>query len=185
MGKSTSSRLLAERGVAVIDTDILARQLVEPGQPALAEIQDVFGSDIIAADGRLRRGDLASKVFGNDSLRVELESILHPRIRKSWLEQVAAFRKQGIAECVIVIPLLFETKADSEFDYILCVACSAGAQHQRLSERGWTAAQIQARIASQWPIEKKMDLSRFVIWTEGSLASHSEQLDRILTKIRH
>jgi dephospho-CoA kinase len=80
--------------------------------------------------------------------------------------------------------LLFETEAQPHFDHIVCVACSPGEQQRRLSERGWTIDHIHERIAAQWPIEKKISASDFVVWTDGSLDLHSEQIDLILSKLR-
>src|SRR5947209_4497359 len=116
MGKSAASQLLLQRGVPVIDTDVLAREIVEPGQPALAEIQEVFGREIVGADGRLRRGELARRIFGAAALRKKLEQILHPRIRTIWRGQVASWRSEGRALATVVIPLLFETGAETELD---------------------------------------------------------------------
>ena len=183
MGKSACAQLLAERGVHVIDTDVLAREIVEPGEPALAEITAAFGPEMVAHDGRLRRDELARRVFAYTAARERLESILHPRIRERWLNQVEKLRKQNVVRCAVIIPLLFETRAESEFDAMICVACSAATQHQRLLARGWSSEQIEQRIAAQWPIEKKITASNFVIWTDGSLEVHAEQLDRILSRI--
>ena len=184
MGKSTSAHFLQDRGVRVIDTDVIAREVVEPGQPALYEIQAAFGRDVITSDGRLRREILAARVFSDPIQRGRLEGILHPRIRQKWLSQIDQFTGQGVPECVVVIPLLFETRAESRFDHILCSACSATVQKKRLADRGWTEQQIAQRIEAQWPIEKKMALSEFVIWTEGSLDVHAKQIERILGELR-
>src|SRR5690242_13889514 len=97
MGKSTADKLLRERGVPVVDTDMLARQIVEPGQPALAEIQQCFGPEVIGADQQLRRDELARRVFNDPVARKQLEDILHPRIRELWQEQVAIWRTEGQA----------------------------------------------------------------------------------------
>ncbi len=180
MGKSTAARLLVERGVAVVDTDILARQLVEPGQPALAEIKNLFGPEIISADGQLRRDELARKVFSDPASLQQLENILHPRIRESWENEVTKWRAKGRACGAVIIPLLFETKAETEFDAVICIACSSDQQRQRLRERGWSDEQINQRLASQWPIEKKIAQSNFVIWTNTTIEVHAAQLDRIL-----
>src|SRR5262245_32396643 len=184
MGKSKSAALLAERGLPVVDTDVLARQVVEPGQPALVEIQKEFGAEVISTDGQLDRGAMARLVFGDDAKRRRLEAIVHPRIRELWLAEVERWRARGQAFGVVVIPLLFETDAASSFDVVVCVACSLPSQRTRLQARGWNPGQIDQRIASQWPIQKKMDLSRFVIWTEPSVDVHREQLDRILRDLR-
>ena len=87
-----------------------------------------------------------------------------------------------LAFLLVVIPLLFETQAESQFDKIICVACSAAAQHERLSERGWTPEQIRQRIAAQWSVEQKIARADFVVWTDGDLDSHARQLEHILPR---
>jgi dephospho-CoA kinase len=183
MGKSTSASLLAERGVPVIDTDQIARDIVEPGQPALAAISSAFGRELLDVEGRLRRSALADLVFSAPEKRRELESILHPIIRDRWLAQAQAWREAGQRLGVVVIPLLFETEAQSHFNAVLCTACSPGTQMERLRARGWSDAQIQQRLDAQWPAEKKIAASNFVIWTEGMMELHRLQLARILGKI--
>jgi dephospho-CoA kinase len=180
MGKSTTADLLTRRGLPVVDTDLLAREVVEPGQPALEEIRKNFGSDIVDATGHLLRAELARRVFADEAARRRLEAIVHPRIRERWLAQIDLWRAEGRAGGVVVIPLLFETNAMARFDAIICVACSPAAQRERLLARGWTAEQIDERIRAQWPIEKKMLHSHFVVWTDSSLEAHAEQLDWIL-----
>jgi dephospho-CoA kinase len=184
MGKSTSASLLQQRGVPVVDTDDLARQVVEPGQPALKEIEANFGGHVIGPDGGLRRDELAKVVFAEDAGRRRLEDILHPRIRELWRTQVAGWRAENKPLGAVIIPLLFETAAEKEFDAIICVACSSRSQMERLRQRGWTEDQSTQRIAAQWPTQKKMDLAGFVIWTEPAVAAHAAQLDRILVRWR-
>jgi dephospho-CoA kinase len=183
MGKSTCAQLLAQRGVLVVDTDDLARQVVEPGQPALAEVIAVFGSQVADPDGRLRRDQLARLVFADPVARKRLEGILHPAIRARWRAQVEAWRAEGRSLVTVVIPLLFETGAETELDVTLCVACSAATQHQRLLGRGWSLEQIEQRIQAQWPTEKKIAAADYVIWTEAGLDLHAAQLDRILAAL--
>jgi dephospho-CoA kinase len=180
MGKSTAADLLSQRGLPVADTDQLARQVVEPGQPALGEIRAYFGADIVDARGQLRRDQLAERVFSSELHRRQLEAIVHPRIRSLWLAQIEIWRREGRERAVVIIPLLFETNAEKHFDGIICAACSSATQRQRLLARGWTPDQIEQRNSAQWPIEKKMLASQFVVWTEGGLDVHAEQLDRIL-----
>ena len=107
-----------------------------------------------------------------------------PRIRQKWLSQIDQFAAGGVAEVVVVIPLLFETRAEFRFDHIICAACSKAVEKKRLAERGWTDLQIRQRIDAQWPIDRKMALSEFVIWTDGSLEIHAKQIDRILGEVR-
>ena len=180
MGKSTCAQLLQARGAVVVDTDELARQVVAPGQPGLAEVRDAFGPAFVGRDGQLRRGELAQIVFADAAARRKLEAILHPRIRDLWHARIESWRNEGRPLAVVVIPLLFETKAEGEFDTIVCVACSAATQRQRLLARGWTLEQIERRKAAQMPIVEKMTRSHRVIWTEASLDVHAEQIDRLV-----
>jgi dephospho-CoA kinase len=183
MGKSTAAQFLQARGAQVVDADKLARQLVQPGQPALAEIQAEFGKDVVAPDSGLRRDKLAEIVFADAAARKKLEAILHPRIRERWLARVELWRRENRALALVVIPLLFETGAESSFDKIICVACSAATQRERLLARGWTPEQIRRRVAAQWPVEQKISRADFVVWTEGALGAHTQQLKRIFVKL--
>jgi dephospho-CoA kinase len=180
MGKSTAAQFLVKRGVPVIDTDLLARQVVEPGQPALKEIQRTFGDSVIAPDGQLRRDVLARIVFSDPATRQKLENLTHPRIRELWGKQVALWRNAQTPVACVVIPLLFETSAEREFDATICIACSPATQQKRLQQRGWAPEQISQRIAAQFPAEKKIAVANFVVWSEGGLDILEAQLDRIL-----
>ena len=182
MGKSTAAELLRARGVPVVDTDDLARSVVEPGQPALREVQAVFGQNIVGPDGQLRRDELARLVFSNVRARQKLEAILHPRIQELWSAQLATWRAEGQKLAVVVIPLLFETQAETHFDAVICVACSAATQKQRLLARGWTPAECAQRIAAQWPVEQKMAKANYIVWTEAGRDVHAQQLELILAK---
>jgi dephospho-CoA kinase len=179
MGKSTSAAILARRGIPVIDTDVIAHEIVEPGRPALSEIATVFGREIIDAQGKLRRSALAEIVFSSAEKLKQLEAILHPRVRERWLAETAAWRREGKVAGAVVIPLLFETNAQSHFDAIICTACSTETQHHRLRERGWTEGQIEQRVAAQWPVEKKIAASNYVVWTEGEVTLHERQLEQV------
>jgi len=180
MGKSTAGRLLHQQGVPVIDTDTLAHQFVEPGQPALAEIRERFGPAVLLRDGRLDRAELARQVFAHPSARADLEAILHARIRACWRALSEAWRSAGRPCGAVIIPLLFETRAETQLDATICVACSAATQARRLRDRGWDAAQSLQRLKAQWPVEKKMARSNFVVWTDTTLEIHAAQLLRII-----
>ncbi|HYV31294.1 MAG TPA: dephospho-CoA kinase, partial [Candidatus Binatia bacterium] len=99
------------------------------------------------------------------------------------LAQVDGWRREGKRTAVVVIPLLFETGAAPEFDSIICVACSSASQWQRLVARGWSREQIEQRIAAQWPAQKKIDLSNYVVWTEPAIDIHAAQWQRILEQL--
>lgn len=175
MGKSTAAAILGRWGVAVVDTDDIARAVVAPGQPALDEIREAFGAGMIRGDGTLDRGRLAEAVFGDAEARRRLEGILHPRIRGVWWERVGEWRGRGIRCGVVVIPLLFETGAEGRFDAVVCVACSPATQRRRLLDRGWSEAHLQRRLSAQMPVETKILRSRFLIWTEPPVAVHEAQ----------
>ncbi len=183
MGKSTAAEFLRARNARIVDTDDIAHQLVQPGETALAEIQIQFGKNLIAADGRLRRDELARIVFADAAARKKLEDILHPKIRERWLAQIEVWREEHFKLAVVVIPLLYETQAESQFEKIICVASSAANQEKRLLQRGWTLTQIHQRIAAQIPTEQKTARANFVIWTDGDLDSHAQQIERILCRL--
>lgn len=183
MGKSTCALLLERLGLPIIDTDQVARDVVAPGQPALAEIRDAFGPDVLAPGGVLDRARVAALVFGDPQARARLEGILHPRIRSIWQSRVVDWRREGRPGGAVIIPLLFETAAEPAFDKVLCVACSGATQRQRLRERGWTDDQIAGRLAAQLPIEAKILRSDFLVWTETSLTVHEAQLRRVLSTV--
>ena len=179
MGKSTCANLLRPRGFSVIDTDELARELVRPGQPALEEIRAAFGGSVFDASGQLRREVMADLVFRDAAARQRLEAILHPRILAAWTAQVERWRTQGRAAAVVVIPLLFETRAEARVDATVCVACLAETQRARLLARGWSAEETAQRIAAQMPIEQKMARADHVIWSEGHLDILAAQVEKI------
>lgn len=183
MGKTAAADFLRQHGLAVVDTDALARQLVQPGQPALEEIARTFGSHYIDSTGRLRRADLAQRVFADPSQRRQLEAILHPRIQTLWHAQIGQWRQAGLPAAAVVIPLLFETNAQSEFDATLCVACSPTTQTERLRPRGWSTSEIAQRNLAQWPVERKMAHADFVLWNEAGLAVLADQVHRVLRRL--
>jgi dephospho-CoA kinase len=182
MGKSTAADWLRQREVPLVDSDLLARQVTEPGQPALAEIEAEFGAPVLDAGGRLRRAELARRVFADPAARQKLEAILHPRIQQEWRTRAQQWRQSGCGLGVAIIPLLYETRGECAFDAVVCVACSAATQSRRLLIRGWSAAEIQQRIQAQMPIGKKMALADFVVWNEGSLELLGAQMARIFQR---
>ncbi len=180
MGKSTSAQFLVQLGCAVVDTDQVAREVVAPGQPALAALRDAFGDGVFRPDGVLDRGRLADVVFRDAGARGRLEGILHPLIRSVWQQRLVDWRGAGVTVAAVVIPLLYETSAESEFDAVVCVACSAGSQLQRLAARGWSDEQIRGRIAAQWDVQEKVRRAQYLIWTEPPPAEHIRQIRCVL-----
>lgn len=165
-GKSTVAAGFAGQGVPVIDADILARELVEPGQPALAEIARQLGDEFITADGRLDRERLRGHIFGNEPARQRLEAILHPRIAT---EMQARAERLEAPYCLLVIPLLIEAGQQSLVDRILVVDCPEAIQRARLAERdGIDNDQISAILASQLERQQRLATADDVIHNDGT-----------------
>ena len=181
MGKSTAARQLKKAGLPVVDSDDLAREVVQPGTDALAEIAAEFGEGFLNTDGSMNRVKMASTVFQDDAARKRLEAIIHPRVRVGWEKQIEQWREQKRPMGVVVIPLLFEVDLQDSFDAVLCVACTANTQRARLRERNWDDAQITARIAAQMNIAQKMDLADHVLWNEGAPELLMDQMKEVLS----
>ena len=179
MGKSAAAELLAAEGMPMVDTDVIAREVVNKGERGLEAVAAEFGQNVIDADGGLDRAVLAGMVFANPEARLKLEAILHPLIRERWLRVAGEWRATGKKAGVVVIPLLFETGAEQEFERVICIACSPRLQSARLQQRGWNAEQVTGRLSAQWPIEKKIDRSHYVIWNDSSVEVLREQLGRV------
>jgi len=173
-GKSTVADMFAELGVPVIDTDIIAREVVRPGQPALAQIREAFGPGVIAGDGTLDRPAMRSIVFGDDAARRRLEAILHPRIGRATREQADA---AGGAYQVIVVPLLVESSLREFVDRVLVVDCDETTQVARLLARD-AESEDQARrmLAAQSTRAERLAIADDVVTNGGTLDDTREQV---------
>ena len=177
-GKSTVARMLAERGAAVVDADLLAREVVEPGQPALAEIAAEFGPSVLLPDGRLDRAALGAVVFADAARRERLNAITHPRVGALMQERIAAALASDAPLVAVDIPLLFEGSRQSLFEGVLLVWAPPELQLRRLVERdGMAEAEARARIAAQMPIDEKRALATWVIDNSGPLSATEAQVD--------
>ncbi len=176
-GKSTVARRLAELGAVVIDADVLAREVVEPGTPGLAAIIDRFGTDVLAADGRLDRARLGRLVFADPAARRDLEAIVHPAVRARAVEREQAAPPDAVV--VQVIPLLVETQQQRNFDQIWVVDCRPEIQIDRMMARdGLTHAEAQARIAAQAGRDERLAVADVVIDSNGAKADTAAQVAR-------
>ena len=181
MGKSTASQFLNDLGFKVADTDDIARKLVEPGKPALEDIVKAFGTEVLQDNGELNRKKAAEIIFSDDSKRLKLEEILHPLIREAWELRLNKWSLENEKLGVVVIPLLYETECERYFDKVVCMACSKDIQRQRLRQRCWSDLEIDQRIKAQLLIEEKMSRADYVIWTNGSIATHAKQWDELIS----
>ncbi len=174
-GKSTVADMFAEKDVPVIDTDVIAREVVEPGEPALDEIVDLFGPDVIDSEGRLRRRRLRDLVFADVARRKALEAILHPRIRHTAIAQANSL---GGPYQIIVVPLLVESPMKKLMDRILVVDCSEEVQLARLLQRDSENAEQARRIlAAQASRAERLAIADDVIVNDGSLDETARQVD--------
>jgi dephospho-CoA kinase len=170
-GKSTVARRLTALGAAVIDADVLARQAVEAGSPALQRIADRWGSEVLAPDGLLDRAALRRRVFHDPAELEELNRIVHPAVTQLRTEQVAAAHARGNRVVVCDIPLLFERRLVDEFDRIVLVDASRPVRLERLvRDRGLQDTEAVDMITAQMPAELKRARADFVIDNSGSLA---------------
>ena len=181
-GKSTVSARLGEHGAIVIDYDLLAREAVEPGTPALAAIAERFGDDVIAADGPLDREALGAVVFGDDAARHDLEAITHPAIF-----DLAIAREAGVPDGAVVVhdhPLLVEVGMDAFCDLVVVVDAPEEIQLDRLVRlRGMTEADARARLAAQASREVRTAAADIVLDNTGSIEDLEARVDEIWTRI--
>jgi dephospho-CoA kinase len=178
-GKSMVSEMFAQLGAEIIDADQLARDVVEPGQPALEEIVARFGPHILQADGRLDRGKLGGIIFADATARAALNAITHPRIAER-MEAAVAARRDGAGLLILVIPLLYENARSGLVEKVIVVWVDAQTQFRRLVERGGlTDDQARQRIAAQMPLDQKRNLADHVIDNRGSREETRRQVEAI------
>jgi dephospho-CoA kinase len=177
-GKSTVARMLAAHGAPVIDADLLAREAVAPGTPALAAIVSRWGPTMVGADGTLDRAALRRIVFANTAERAALDAIVHPAVRTQRDALLADARHRGERVVVCVIPLLFEADLVREVDLVLFVDAPRAIRHERLlRDRGLAPADASAMIDAQMPPEEKRPHANFVIDNDGSLDTLQKRAD--------
>ncbi len=178
-GKSMVASMFAQLGADVIDADQLARDVVEPGQPALVEIATAFGRDVLLADGRLDRGKLGRIIFADPVARGKLNAITHPRIRERIDAEIAA-RGSRRGVLVVDIPLLYESDRTRTVETVIVVWVDSKTQLRRLNERdGLTEEEARQRIAAQMPLDEKRARADVVIDNSGSRENTRRQVEAI------
>ncbi|MBT3435674.1 MAG: dephospho-CoA kinase [Nitrospinaceae bacterium] len=181
-GKTTVSKLLIKNGIPVIDSDIIARDLVKPGTEALSEIVVALGADVLALDGSLDRGRVGEVVFGDESSRLALENILHPRIKVEqdrWLDARESEGESSVA--VVDAALMIESGGWRRFDLLVVVACCEEEQLARtLSRGGLSEEAVRARIASQIPLADKVKYADRVVDNSGTLDELTKEVEALV-----
>lgn len=178
-GKSTVSAMLTRRGAILIDADRLAREVVEPGTPALAEVARIFGQAVLKEDGSLNRKELGKLIFGSEERRQVLEGILHPPIRKLMLERMEENERLYPDKLVVAdVPLLYESGMEELFQEVLVVYVPPEVQVRRLMERDrLDEEEALKRLQAQMPIEWKKEWADYVIDNSGAVTDTELQVE--------
>jgi dephospho-CoA kinase len=176
-GKSTVANLFAALGVTIVDTDVLAREVVAPGSPLLTEIARHFGDAVLQKDGSLDRARMRERVFANPAERQWLEQLTHPAIRELTDQRCASATGRYV---IVAIPLLVETQGASRFERVLVVDCDPEVQLARLQARdGATRAEAQRMLAAQVTREQRLAVANDVILNNGDIAALRDQVEKL------
>jgi dephospho-CoA kinase len=179
------AKILERLGAAIVNADVLAREVVEPDQEAWKDIVDRFGPDILQPDRALDRQKLRNIIFDDPQARKKLEAIIHPRVRALAEQRIRERQAAGFEVIVYEVPLLFEAKIHEWLRPVILVACDADTQRRRLEKRDHlesTAA--QKIIDAQMSLEEKRRLADYVIENNGTLADLERQVREVLAKIQ-
>ena len=179
-GKSTVTRLLAERGAVVVDADLVAREVVEPGTPGLARIVEEFGKDVLRPDGTLDRPALGARVFSDPQALARLNAIVHPLVGERTAELLEQARAAGAEVVVHDVPLLVENGLAGMYDAVVVVAAGPQTQLDRLVRlRGMAEHEARQRIAAQAPLVDKLAVATHVIDNDGPVEALTAQVDEV------
>ena len=179
-GKSTAVKRFRDLGIPIVDADIVAREVVQAGQPALQAIAELFGDAALLADGSLNRAWLRQTVFNDTARLQQLEAILHPRIREAIVRDMTAAMAAGSPYVVVDVPLLFEKHYDTLFDRVLVIDCLPAQQHERVSQRdGSTIELVESIMQRQIPRDERLFRADDIIENVGSLADFNNKADTL------
>lgn len=183
-GKSTVARRFRQRGIPVIDADLLAREVVAKGSPGLAAVVETFGPCVLLPDGTLDRAKVSALVFNDPELRRALNGILHPRIAQASAERIAALDKEGEKIACYEAALLVENHLEGAFRPLVVVSVPEDVQVARAVARDHaTEEQVRARIAAQLPLATKVAAADYVIENGGTVEELERRADEVLDAI--
>lgn len=180
-GKSTVARILREMGHSVVDADALARLVVAKNGPAYREVLSVFGPDFVDGNGELDRKKLGQIVFADKKKRVQLEQIIHPKVKYLALLEKSRLETEGKNIAFYDVPLLYEKNLEAEFDAILLVYAPESIQIERMMIRnGYSESEARERMQAQIPIEQKLLRSPHVVMNTGKIEDLKKEIKKIL-----
>lgn len=184
-GKSYCLARFADLGAPTIDADVLARQAIAPGTAGFESVLSRFGAAVQRRDGGLDRDALARIVFEDPAARRDLEAIIHPAVYAAITRWFAGLSRPGgqVKAAIADVPLLYETRREGDFDYVIVAACRPEQQLERLIERGMSEADAQKRIDAQMPIDQKVHRANAVIDTSDTEAQTNLQVVQIWEKL--
>ncbi|MDO4903592.1 MAG: dephospho-CoA kinase [Limosilactobacillus sp.] len=184
-GKSTVSAMLQSVGFAVIDADMLAHRLQQPGQPGFERLVDQFGSQILTASGQIDRVRLGHMAFSNPATRDKLNQLMQPIIRETIHDQIASLKKAGAPVIILDVPLLFEQHYDDDCDMVVVVSLDQDTQLKRLEERnGYTRSEALSRINAQMPLAQKVEKADLVIDNNRDLKYLQSQVAQLVDQLK-
>lgn len=181
-GKSTVARMLTERGAVVVDADAIAREVVEPGTPALEKLVERFGADILHPDGSLDRGELAAQAFVTEEAKKDLEAITHPAIGEEFLRQVAAAGDDKVV--VHDVPLLVESRRGLEYAAVIVVEAPTELRLERLAARGIAREDAQRRMSMQAGDDERRAVATWVLDNSGDLDHLEAQVEKVWAELQ-
>ncbi|WP_088042989.1 dephospho-CoA kinase [Bacillus sp. EAC] len=183
-GKSTVSNFFKELNIPIVDADLIAKEVVEIGQPAYVKIVEVFGSQILLENGDINRPLLGSIIFNDKEKRLQLNSIVHPEVRREMVKQADTYLAKGEPLVILDIPLLYEGNSIELVEKVIVVSVSEETQLKRLMKRNeLTKEDALLRIASQIPVKEKEARADYVIDNNGDLEDTKRQVVELLNKI--
>ena len=184
-GKSLFAKFLRELGIHVLDADDVVHELEAPGGAAVSAIVARFGSDVLAPDGGIDRAALAARVFSDPAARVDLEAIVFPLVRSRLRESGTPAASPSPSFTIHVIPLLFESHWESDYDILLCIASPVDLQISRMMQsRGYSRAHAEARLAAQWPVSEKAARCHYTVMNDSIPEHLRDEAQRLVAWLK-
>lgn len=181
-GKSTVAQLFVEEGFPLIDADVIAREVVAAGQPALQELADVFGADILEPSGELNRQLLAQRAFVDRETTDKLNAITHPRIQQRTQELFDEYREKDVEAVIYDMPLLVDNGLDRAMDWVIVVDVAAEERIRRVVEyRGLDEEDAQRRVKAQIPDGLRLAAADSVIDNNAAIDNLKPQVDQLIS----